>query len=397
MKNSLDISSFEARHNLGFGIYIHWPFCTSKCPYCDFNSHTALNIEESLWLTAYKNEIERTSKLTGPRLLQSIFIGGGTPSLMSSALVGGILDKIFQLWDMDENCEITLEANPSSVETKKFKAFKAAGVNRISMGIQSLNDNHLKRLGRLHTASEALASFEIARNIFEKTSFDLIYALQDQSIESWESELKQALSLSLEHMSLYQLTIEPGTAFGERYASGRLRGLPSDDYASDLFDTTSILCEAHGLPAYEVSNHAQRGSECRHNLNYWNYGDYAGIGPGAHGRLTLDGVRYSTETYRQPSQWLSEVSKGCGESLANPLSDWDQGVEMVLMGMRLKKGISLQRFLTLFGKPVAPDVIFNLKKDDLIIIEGGHLRTTHKGTRVLNYVVNEILPDTTLI
>ena len=394
MNNYLHISPCEDWRNSGFGIYIHWPFCASKCPYCDFNSHTAVNIEESVWLKAYENEIERIAKSTGPRLVQSIFIGGGTPSLMSSALVGGILDKIAQVWNIERNCEITLEANPTSVEAKKFKAFKIAGVNRVSMGIQSLNDIHLKRLGRLHTASEAIASFEIARNIFEKTTFDLIYALQDQSIESWRRELKQALNFSLEHMSLYQLTIEPGTAFGERFALGRLRGLPSDDYSSDLFDATSTLCEAYGLPAYEVSNHARPGFECRHNLNYWNYGDYAGIGPGAHGRLTLDGVRYSTETYRQPNKWLYEVDKGCGESLNNPLSANDQGVEMVLMGMRLKQGISLQRFLTLFGRPVAPNVISNLKEDKLITTGKGRIRTTHKGTLVLNYVIKKILQDT---
>ena len=393
MKNSLDISPREDWRNGGFSIYVHWPFCAAKCPYCDFNSHTAISIEERIWLEAYTKEIDRVSRLTGPREVGSVFLGGGTPSLMSPGLVDGILNKISRVWNVDQNCEITLEANPTSVEANKFKGFKVAGINRVSMGIQSLNDNDLKRLGRLHTAKEALASFEIARNVFENTTFDLIYARQNQTIESWKNELKQALSLSLEHMSLYQLTIEPGTAFGEIYANGGLKGLPSDDYASDLFDTTALLCEAHGLPAYEVSNHARSGSECRHNLNYWNYGDYAGIGPGAHGRLSLDGVRYSTEAYRQPDQWLQQVFKGCGDSLKTTLSDKDQGVEMVLMGMRMKQGISLKRFSTFFGTQIKSNIIADLKEAGLIAVEAGRLRTTHRGTLVLNYVIKEILPE----
>ena len=270
MKNSLDISPHEDWRNGGFSIYVHWPFCAAKCPYCDFNSHTAISIEERIWLEAYTKEIDRVSRLTGPREVGSVFLGGGTPSLMSPGLVDGILNKISRVWNVDQNCEITLEANPTSVEANKFKGFKVAGINRVSMGIQSLNDNDLKRLGRLHTAKEALASFEIARNVFENTTFDLIYARQNQTIESWKSELKQALSIGVNHISLYQLTIENGTAFGDRYAAGKLSGLPDEDLASDLFEMTRELCESNGLPAYEVSNHARMGYECRHNLVYWN-------------------------------------------------------------------------------------------------------------------------------
>ena len=377
----------------GFGIYLHWPFCSSKCPYCDFNSHVFSNIDEDLWRDAYFLEIERVAKLTGPRDVHSIFFGGGTPSLMSPFLVGELLEKISSAWNVKTDCEITLEANPTSVETTKLQSFKASGVNRISMGVQSLNDNDLKRLGRLHSAREALDSFNVARNIFNKTSFDLIYCRQNQTIESWQNELKQALDLEIDHLSVYQLSIEDGTAFGAKYAAGKLKGLPSDDYSSDLFNVTTELCEAHSLPAYEVSNHAKIGFECRHNLIYWNYGDYVGIGPGAHGRLSLDGGRYATESVKHPTRWVDCVSKGSGDKANNLLSLTDQGIEMVMMGMRLKQGIGVDRFAMFFGKVPNEEVISNLKIHGLITNDDRRLKVTHRGTLLLDYVLREILLD----
>ncbi|HDR29144.1 radical SAM family heme chaperone HemW, partial [Rhodovulum sp.] len=278
----------------GFGLYVHWPFCLSKCPYCDFNSHVAASIDMGEWQRAYLSEIRRIGAETGPRTLTSVFFGGGTPSLMAPDLVAAILDTVRATWPCANDMEVTLEANPGSVEAGRFAGYRDAGVGRVSLGVQALNDADLGRLGRLHSAAEARAAFDIARNTFERVSFDLIYARQDQLLADWQAELGQALALGVDHLSLYQLTIEPGTAFGDRHARGGLRGLPDDDRAADMYLATQEICAAAGLPAYEVSNHARPGAESRHNLIYWRYGDYAGIGPGAHGRLTLDGRRWAT-------------------------------------------------------------------------------------------------------
>lgn len=393
LKNSSNISLTEDWRYGGFGVYIHWPFCAAKCPYCDFNSHVSSAINEKEWRDAYIKEIDRTAQLTGLRSVNSIFIGGGTPSLMSPSIVGALLEKIASVWQMESDCEITLEANPTALEADKMWGFKASGVNRISMGIQSLNDKDLKRLGRLHTAKEALKSFDVAQKVFERTSFDLIYARQDQTLDDWKSELKQALNVGLNHISLYQLTIENGTAFGNLYAAGKLSGLPDEDLASDLFEMTRELCDSNGLKAYEVSNHARTGYECRHNLVYWNYGDYAGIGPGAHGRLTLNQSKYSTETYRQPSKWLSEVESGSGDSSVIDLSREDQGMEMVLMGMRLSGGISIKRFQMFFGKLPSQRVLTDLISQGLIKVKSDRIQTTEYGTLLLNYVVQQLLAD----
>jgi putative oxygen-independent coproporphyrinogen III oxidase len=377
----------------GFGVYIHWPFCAAKCPYCDFNSHVSRNIDEKLWLEAYFKEISRVHELTKGRRVKSIFFGGGTPSLMSPGLVYGILSHIRSLWLINNDCEITLEANPTSVEAQKFIGFRDAGINRISMGIQSLNDQDLKRLGRRHSAKEALKAFAIARDIFVRVSFDLIYARQDQSISEWKSELQQALNGDLDHLSLYQLTIEEGTAFGDRYAIGKLKGLPDEDRASDLYEVTQELCELNGMPAYEISNHARVGSECQHNIVYWKYGDYAGIGPGAHGRLTLESDRYSTEGYRQPDRWLSKVSDGCGDKLMQKLSLKDQGREFVLMGMRKNEGICKDRYQSFFGHPPKAGAVRGLEHDGLITATSGRISTTPRGRMLLNYVIGELLMD----
>ncbi len=381
----------EDWENGGFALYIHWPFCQSKCPYCDFNSHVAVSIDQDRWKRAYLSEIDRIANLTSGRVLRSVFFGGGTPSLMDPDLVGAVLERVRGKWATTNSFEVTLEANPTSVEAGRFAGYRDAGVNRISMGIQALNDTDLKALGRLHTVSEAMAAFDIARTHFDRVSFDLIYARQNQTLAAWDQELRQALSLAVDHLSLYQLTIEEGTAFGARAAAGGLRGLPDEDLSADLYDATQDICGEHGFPAYEVSNHAKFGSESIHNRVYWEYGDYAGIGPGAHGRLTLDGVRYGTDTPRMPAAWLERVETlGEGELSPEALSAEDQLSEFLLMGLRLSEGVDLNRL-----DQLRPDG-FSLDYRDLI--ESGHLetlhgrlRTTPLGRPVLNAVLRDLL------
>ncbi len=381
----------EDWENGGFALYIHWPFCQSKCPYCDFNSHVASSIDQDRWRRAYLSEIDRIANLTSGRVLRSVFFGGGTPSLMDPDLVGAVLERVRGKWATTNSFEVTLEANPTSVEAGRFAGYRDAGVNRISMGIQALNDTDLKALGRLHTVSEAMAAFDIARTHFDRVSFDLIYARQNQTLAAWDQELRQALSLAVDHLSLYQLTIEEGTAFGARAAAGGLRGLPDEDLSADLYDATQDICGEHGFPAYEVSNHAKFGSESIHNRVYWEYGDYAGIGPGAHGRLTLDGVRYGTDTPRMPAAWLERVETlGEGELSPEALSAEDQLSEFLLMGLRLSEGVDLNRL-----DQLRPDG-FSLDYRDLI--ESGHLetlhgrlRTTPLGRPVLNAVLRDLL------
>ncbi|MCR9113781.1 MAG: radical SAM family heme chaperone HemW, partial [Rhodobacteraceae bacterium] len=319
----------------GFGLYLHWPYCESKCPYCDFNSHVAREIDQSRWKAAYLSEIDRYAEMLPGRVLTSVFFGGGTPSLMDPDLVAAILDRIRSRWPVSNSLETTLEANPGSVEAGRFASYAEAGVNRISMGIQALNDADLKRLGRVHTVAEAKQAFEIARKKFDRVSFDLIYARQDQSPQSWRTELSEALSMAVDHLSLYQLTIEPGTAFGERYAKGGLKGLPEDDTAAEMYDTTQEVCTAAGFEAYEVSNHAKSGAESRHNLVYWRYGDYVGIGPGAHGRITMNGQRYETEAWSNPDKWLTGSAVSQTEKTRSPVTQDDQAAEFLLMGLRL--------------------------------------------------------------
>ncbi len=378
----------------GFGLYIHWPFCQSKCPYCDFNSHVVATIDQERWKHAYIAELNRVGAETKDRVLNTIFFGGGTPSLMRPDIVSAVLETIQQTWTVANDLEITLEANPGSVEAERFQGYRDAGVNRISMGIQALNDADLRALGRLHTVAEARAAFDIARTTFDRVSFDLIYARQGQSPEDWERELTEALNMAADHLSLYQLTIEDGTAFGDRLARGRLPGLPDEDASADLFFLTQQLCDTAGLSAYEVSNHARKGSESRHNLIYWQAGDYIGIGPGAHGRLTLAGSRFATETRLEPLPWLMGVEKqGTGELTRALLSARDQAVEYLLMGLRLRNGIDLARL-----DRMSRDVI-NLKKvaglEDLGLLErsNGSLKATSVGRPVLNAVLREILLD----
>jgi oxygen-independent coproporphyrinogen-3 oxidase len=375
----------------GFAIYIHWPFCQAKCPYCDFNSHVAREIDQSRWLRAYLVEIDRYAALTQGRVLTSIFFGGGTPSLMNPDVVHGVLDRIRQHWPRANDLEVTLEANPGSVEAGRFKAYAEAGVSRVSMGIQALNDTDLQRLGRIHSTAEAMAAFDVARRQFERVSFDLIYARQDQTLDAWKSELKQALSMAIDHLSLYQLTIEDGTAFGDRYARGKLRGLPPDDLSADMYQVTQDICEDAGFVTYEVSNHARPGAESRHNSVYWRYGDYVGIGPGAHGRLTLNGQRYATEAWSNPGKWLDTVDRGLGEKERTVLSAEDQGSEFLMMGLRLAEGIDPQRYQMLTDQALPQDRLAHLRDLGMIETSTGNLKVTRQGRMVLNAILAELL------
>lgn len=378
----------DRRRTAGFGLYVHWPFCQSKCPYCDFNSHVAAEIDESRWKSAYLSEIRRIADETDGRVLSTVFFGGGTPSLMSPDLVASILEAVRGAWPMANAAEITLEANPTSVEAGRFRGFSDAGVNRLSMGVQSLRDDDLRRLGRLHSAAEARAAFDIARARFDRVSFDLIYARQDQSLEDWRAELSDALAMAVDHLSLYQLTIEDGTAFGERFRRGRLRGLPDEDLGADMYDLTQELCDAAGMPSYETSNHARPGSESRHNLIYWRSGDYAGIGPGAHGRLTLGNRRVATEALRAPGAWLQAVeNRGSGELPRDPLPEEEQLEEFALMGLRLREGVELAPLLSrreLFHN------INGLIESGLLERRGERLCATPAGRPLLNAVLREI-------
>ena len=380
----------EDWQNGGFGIYVHWPFCQSKCPYCDFNSHVSDNVDQEAWLSAYLKELDRYSRLLPNRVVNSVFFGGGTPSLMQEHVVSGVIDAIAKNWTTANDLEITLEANPGSVEASRFQGYRTAGVNRVSLGVQALNNHDLKRLGRLHTVEEAHSALDIAQNCFDRVSFDLIYARQDQTITNWEAELSQALTMAADHLSLYQLTIEDGTAFGDRFERGLLKGLPEDDISADMFQITQDICASVGMAAYEISNHALVGSESRHNLIYWNYGDYIGIGPGAHGRVTVDGQKYATECHKNPNEWLDAVSSGDGESIFSSVSAADQATEYLLMGMRLTSGIDRQRFQRLAGHNI-PDADLNqLSELGVIEFTENTIRATERGRPILNAILTEI-------
>jgi oxygen-independent coproporphyrinogen-3 oxidase len=375
----------------GFGLYLHWPFCAAKCPYCDFNSHVTASVDEARWARAFEAEIARTARDTGPRVLRSIFLGGGTPSLMSPDLVGRVLAAARAAWSVAPEVEITLEANPTSVEAGRFRGFRDAGVNRVSLGVQALDDGDLRRLGRLHDAAQALAAVETARATFERVSFDLIYARQHQTLAAWQAELRRALSLGPDHLSLYQLTIEDGTPFAARHRAGGLAGLPDDDLAADLYDATQALCEAAGLPAYEVSNHAVPGAEGRHNLTYWRSGDWAGIGPGAHGRLTLGGTRWATEAHRMPEAWLRGAEAGSAEAPRSAVPASERAEELLMMGLRLREGVSLARHAALGGRRLPEGTVRELREMGLVAAEGDRLRVTAQGRPVLNGVLRALL------
>ncbi len=378
----------------GFGLYLHWPFCQSKCPYCDFNSHVAARIDQRLWRDAFLAEIARAGRDTSDRILDTVFFGGGTPSLMDPDLVAAIFDAIRGTWRTSNSFEVTLEANPSSIEAARFRAYRDAGVNRVSMGMQAMNDADLRALGRLHSAADALRAFDTARATFDRVSFDLIYARQHQTPDDWRAELDRALALGLDHLSLYQLTIEDGTAFGARHAAGKLPGLPDDDRAVALWDITQERTQSAGLPAYEISNHARPGAESRHNLIYWRSGDWLGIGPGAHGRLTLDGTRYATETPRAPGAWLAGVSRETRPGWEHsPLPAAEHATEFLLMGLRLTEGVDLDRYDAIAPRPLDAQVLAGLAEDGMIELDNRRLRTTSQGRLLLNAVLRALLVD----
>jgi oxygen-independent coproporphyrinogen-3 oxidase len=378
--------------NAPFAVYVHWPFCLSKCPYCDFNSHVRHGgIDEARFVRAFEREIATTRERIGARKVTSIFFGGGTPSLMQPSSVQAILTAIDKHWPIASGAEITLEANPTSVEATRFRGYRAAGVNRVSLGVQALDDIALKELGRLHSAQEALDAVAVARSIFDRYSFDLIYARPRQTLGGWTGELKRAIAEAAEHLSLYQLTIEPDTPFFGLHAAGKL-AVPDEDLARDLYDLTQSICANAGLPAYEISNHARPGAECRHNLVYWRGHEYAGIGPGAHGRLNLGGRRYATETERRPESWLMRVeATGTGLIVDETLTPGECADEYLLMGLRLAEGIEPSRYLALCGREIDPKRVAVLHQEGAVeTTADGRLRVTQSGFPLLDAVVADL-------
>ncbi|MBU2957248.1 radical SAM family heme chaperone HemW [Paracoccus sp. C2R09] len=375
----------------GFGLYVHWPFCAAKCPYCDFNSHVVAQVDQTRWAQALSSEIARLAAETPGRHLRSIFFGGGTPSLMLPETVDAVIRAARAGWGFSNDIEISLEANPTSVERGRFEGFAQAGVNRLSMGIQAMNDDDLRRLGRMHSVAEAQAAFDVARDAFPRVSFDLIYARQGQSRQAWRQELQQALSMAVDHLSLYQLTIEPGTAFGARADAGKLRDLPDDDLSADMYADTQEICDAAGMSGYEISNHARPGSESRHNLVYWRQGDWAAVGPGAHGRMTLPQGRVATEAHRVPGEWLNAVeTAGTGELPRAFIPRSEQATEYLLMSMRLAEGLDEARFAALAGQSLDEGSIGNLQDLGMVTRSDGRIRATADGRPVLNAILREL-------
>src|ERR1700751_2551476 len=375
-----------------FGVYVHWPFCLSKCPYCDFNSHVRhAAIDEARHVRAFTAEIAATATRRPGRTVSTIFFGGGTPSLMQPATVGAILDAIGMHWSIAPDAEVTLEANPTSVEATRFAGYRAAGVNRVSLGVQALDDVSLKELGRLHSAREALDAVAIARRSFDRYSFDLIYARPDQTPAMWAGELHRAIDEAAEHLSLYQLPMEEGTPFFGLHQAGKLK-TPDEAVARALYDVTQETCEKLGLPAYEISNHARRGAECRHNLVYWRGQEYAGIGPGAHGRLDFDRARHAIANEKRPEAWLMRVeASGHGVVTADCLNSEQRADEFLLMGLRLAEGIDPGRYADLSGRSLDPDRIAILRQEGAIEVDGnGRLRVTQAGFPVLDAVVADL-------
>lgn len=377
--------------NRDLAIYVHWPFCKAKCPYCDFNSHVRhQGIDSNQFANAIARELEWFAAQDEGRRVTSIFFGGGTPSLMPPAMVGMVLDRIASLWEMADDIEATLEANPTSVEAKNFHGYRAAGINRVSVGVQALDQQSLAMLGRQHSVDEALAAYRLAAKIFPRSSFDLIYARPGQTAESWASELSQALSEQQGHMSLYQLTIERDTAFARLHAEGKL-AIPNDETGAALYEVTQELTAKAGLQAYEVSNHARPGDESRHNLHYWHYGEYAGVGPGAHSRFTIGIEKHALAAERHPETWLQQVmEKGNGIITDETLSGPEQADEMLLMGLRVSDGIDLERYRALSGRALDQTRIDGLAALGLISRSGQRLKATAKGRRLLNAVIGEL-------
>ena len=405
LKNKIISNSLEP-----ISIYVHWPFCLSKCPYCDFNSHVRENIDEQAMTDALLIELDYFYGLVGKRDVRSIFFGGGTPSLMSASTVSSLLDRVAKLWNVSSQVEITLEANPTSVEAQKFADFSSAGINRVSLGIQALNDTDLKALGREHSCEEALAAIALAQKYFQRSNFDLIYARMNQNCAQWEKELLQAIDMAAGHLSLYQLTMEKGTAFYSSWRQGDLI-LPTEDEAADMYQLTNDLCAQHDIHLYEVSNYAKKGEESRHNLTYWTYSDYIGVGAGAHGRISYDGKTYATEQYKKPETWLKSVQfNGHATKLMKHLDQKTMAEEMIMMGLRLADGINLKAFEKKIGRPfhdfIAVERMNHLKAEGFVEFSevdpiqaefsdpsttSEYFRLTRKGLPLLNQVLGQIL------
>jgi putative oxygen-independent coproporphyrinogen III oxidase len=375
-----------------FGVYVHWPFCAAKCPYCDFNSHVRHEPPDELsFAKAIARELRHFAALTPDRTVTSIFLGGGTPSLMQAATVETVLETIARLWPMADDVEITLEANPGSAEADRFRGYRAVGVNRLSLGVQSLDDAALKALGRIHSVAEAKNAVTLARNIFPRLSFDLIYARPAQTLRAWRSELDAAIDMAADHLSLYQLAIEPETTYFRLHQAGKLN-VPEGEHAAELYTLSQEITEARGLPAYEISNHAAPGAESRHNLTYWRYQDYVGVGPGAHGRITVDGVKRATVSERHPENWLSQVEENGHALVTNETLTLEEAAdEMLLMGLRLREGVPADRYREISGRSFSPARLDFLREHGLIEAAGdGRLRTTLDGWLVLDSVVADL-------
>jgi putative oxygen-independent coproporphyrinogen III oxidase len=388
-----DASVTGSRGNGLFGVYVHWPFCAAKCPYCDFNSHVHRGaFDEQAFVADYDRELQHFAAQTPGRRVQSVFFGGGTPSLMDPRSVGHILESIGRHWEIDRNVEITLEANPTSVEAERFRGYRAAGVNRVSLGVQSLRPGPLAELGRLHTVEEAVAAVRLAQSIFPRSSFDLIYARPRQTLDDWRDELTEAIWLAeAGHLSLYQLTIEQGTRYYDLFRAGKLK-MPDEELSADLFELTQELTTKAGLPAYEISNHARPGQESRHNLIYWRYGEYVGVGPGAHGRLLIGNQRHATSTEKLPFEWKKKVdARGHGLVVDDILSWEEEGDELLVMGLRLREGIDPRRFAALAGRKLSEQQIAELKSIGFVeTLPNGFIRVTDKGWPVLDAVVADL-------
>lgn len=383
----------------GFGLYVHWPFCISKCPYCDFNSHVAPTVDQDRWRRALLAELAHFAARTPDKILTSIFFGGGTPSLMDPATTAAIIDAARAAWRAANDLEITLEANPGTVDADRFAAIRAAGVNRLSMGVQALNDADLKFLGRRHGVEEARRAWRTAARIFPRVSFDLIYARPGQEPAAWRKELGEALKEvrdnAITHLSLYQLTMEPGTAMFDAHARGAF-ALPDEDTAATLFEDTQDLCAKEGFPAYEISNHAAEGAACRHNLTYWRGGDYVGVGPGAHGRLTIAGAPRAARQIKAPSLWLKKVeAAGAGTQEETPIASDERERELILMGLRVTEGVDRARFRRLGGRPFEavanPGSLERLIAGGFLEMDAAAVRATATGRMALNAVLRELL------
>ncbi len=373
-------------------IYLHWPFCESKCPYCDFNSHVRKKIVQEDWLQGYLKNIRVWFSVFNNPKVKTIYFGGGTPSLMEPNIVSDLLEDLYKNYSISKDIEISLEANPSSVEIKKFRDYASAGINRISIGVQSFVDKDLKLLGRRHNANEALSAIDTGSSIFENLSIDLIYGRQFQNLLDWEKELQFAISLRSQHLSLYQLTVENNTAFGRLFDKGKLKGLPNDELSRKLFITTNDICYSHGYKPYEISNFSLDNHECKHNVNYWKCGNFLGIGPGAHGRYQFNQERFSYKNIKNPESWLNKSFSGDSAiNVKTRMSDLDHFEEFVIMGLRLSEGLSLSKMQKNFGRTFDDNTLQQLIRLGFIEIVGTRLKVLQKGKILLNYITKELL------